>query len=153
MKSTLYLLMILCLSCLGCRETQPSPQKPAKSPAEIEAEAKLNGRWRGKGAEGHDEWEAAFENGSLVITNRKWHAGDRYSFRLDPTQTPRAIDLVLEEQWEDKTESRPRRRFHGIYRLDPDTGKLTLRWAEEGFRPTDFVPGKGSFLVLQRVDR
>jgi uncharacterized protein (TIGR03067 family) len=63
---------------------------------------------------------------------------DKYSFKLDPSKRPPAIDLTLtaSDVW-------PKGRvYHGIYELGEET--LKVCWGPEDDRPTEFAAKEGS---------
>jgi uncharacterized protein (TIGR03067 family) len=83
--------------------------------------------------------------------------GDRYTvtgdvqtitatFTLDPTRTPKAIDITYRDEAESRT-------FQGIYKLEGDTFAMCRPRLPEGGRPTGFAAPKGSGLVLVVLKR
>ena len=152
MRSLSCLLLLLCWACVGCRDSQPPPaEEETRSAAELKAEARLRGNWRERQSKRKDPLQATFGEGTLHLSSGGGFHSSEYSFHLDPSTTPPAIDLVLEELWEDKYHAKPRTRFHGIYQLDPDTGTLKLYWAEEGRRPKAFDPERT--YVFERAEK
>jgi uncharacterized protein (TIGR03067 family) len=70
-----------------------------------------------------------------------------HTFRVDPSQKPKAIDVTrLEGGGKGKT-------AQGIYELDGDTLKLCLTSRLEKERPTEFAAPKESGLVLMTLKR
>jgi uncharacterized protein (TIGR03067 family) len=95
---------------------------------------KLQGTWAVVSADGIDAPEEALKRLKVIIRREFFHImeGDRAiekaTFKVDPSQKPKAIDLT-------KDPNRPIAR--GIYELDRDT--LRLVWRKGGPRPTEIL--------------
>lgn len=68
---------------------------------------------------------------------------EQATLTLDPSKTPAAVDFQPTRPGKDV--------IKGIYKLDGDS--LTLCWAKEGDRPTEFASKEGSETVLFELKR
>jgi uncharacterized protein (TIGR03067 family) len=74
-------------------------------------------------------------------------AASMFSFRLDPTKAPRAIDMVpLDGAWKDL-------KMPGIYQLDADTLTICFHDGPSDGRPKDFAAPKDSTIVVVKFKR
>jgi RNA polymerase sigma-70 factor (ECF subfamily) len=92
--------------------------------------------------------------GTLVVKgdNYTFHLGKsrlELTFRMDPSKTPRAIDLtVVEGQLKGQT-------YHGIYKLEGDTYTICRPTLPDKARPTEFAtrPDSGLMLVVWKREK
>jgi RNA polymerase sigma-70 factor (ECF subfamily) len=129
----------------------PGAKDAAKAPDDKE---KLQGTWVGVEGERNGEKAAAEDARKFKLIVK----GDRITinpdgenrvstFKLDPTQKPKAIDLTPQDG-PAKGQTVP-----GIYSLEGDTLKLCVSNGEVGNRPTDFTTKAGSGLVVLVLHR
>jgi len=78
---------------------------------------------------------------SLEVVNPETGHRRTATFRLDPSKSPRQIDLI----------NRNDRIYRGIYKLDDDDLVICLDRSEDGPRPVDFKAPEGSERVLFRL--
>lgn len=78
---------------------------------------------------------------SLEVVNPESGQRRTATFRLDPSKSPRQIDLI----------NRNDRIYRGIYKLEDDDLVICLDRGEDGPRPTDFKAPEGSERVLFRL--
>lgn len=103
----------------------------------------FQGSWRAISihqADGRPATEDEIKNARLVVDGTKFTLKGKDftingSFTIDPTKTPKTIDVVLTGDDGTKTT------FLGIYRIQGETRKSSF--ALEGARPTQFSPKKG----------
>jgi uncharacterized protein (TIGR03067 family) len=126
----------------------------ARGPATTDKDA-LQGTWRLASAEVNKQAIPLdkLKEGNVVIVGILTIKGDAYSFRLgktrleftfkvDPSAKPRAIDLTAcEGPQKGKT-------YHGIYKVEGDTYTICRNVEPGKERPGDFVTRPGSGLML-----
>ena len=103
--------------------------------------------------EGNRVPEAAFKDDSLVLKGKQFTSNvqgntTRGVFKIDPTATPKTIDITFTDgPGKDKTQK-------GIYELDGDTQKICIARPGEP-RPTDFVnkPDSGHIIEVLKRDK
>jgi uncharacterized protein (TIGR03067 family) len=101
--------------------------------------------------EGRPLPEDAFHEGKLVMKGNRFdsvtsRATSHGVFQVDPTVTPKTIDVTLIEG------AAPGTMHHGIYELEGDTYKICMG-PEEKPRPTEFASKPGSGLGVQVLKR
>jgi uncharacterized protein (TIGR03067 family) len=123
------------------RRTQPGG--PLEEDAATKERKRFQGTWRFISLERDQKPEEEFKKYTAVLKGDQWtvSAGDRIAaqtiFRLDPTKTPKTIDLIDIDKG---------RIIRGIYSLEGDT--LTVCDRGEKERPTEFATKPDSGLVL-----
>ncbi len=131
-------------------ESKPPTKETAKADPATKDQELIQGKWQAvSGETANEKLTGALLQGikltfvgTKVSMTRGGESGDA-SFTLDPTKTPKQIDLVVS----DGSNS------IGIYELDKDRLKLCLTDAKAEPRPTEFA-GKGRqvLIVFKRVD-
>jgi uncharacterized protein (TIGR03067 family) len=118
-------------------------QPPTDDPAKADL-AKLQGEWTVKSIEIAGMPLPGGAPGKLVIEGAKFGGlGGNMTIKLDPTKTPKEIDLVLGADG---------RKWMGLYKLDGESLTLCLAMIEKGKPeaqkpPTDFDPKKVQMIV------
>jgi uncharacterized protein (TIGR03067 family) len=118
---------------------------PAKDDMKKEIQ-RFQGAWQAVSlqyADGRQASEEEVKNTSLVVEGNKFTlTGKDFTiagtFTIDPTKTPKAIDVVLVSKDGDKT------KFLGIYELQGDARKSCFALTDKE-RPTQFSSEKGYF--------
>ncbi len=116
----------------------------------------LQGRWKVMSVENNGKKAEAkvIANMKLVVAGDKMTAldgndvMDEYTFRLDPTAKPRAIDLTIQ------TGDEKGKTVRGIYRLEGDALTVCVAEPDKKDRPREFSAPEGSsfmLLVFQRA--
>lgn len=108
---------------------------------------KFQGNWRFESMEvqGKRKPDTDFGKYKVVFQGDQWTVseGDRIAartfFRLDPTKSPKTIDIVDIDKG---------RIIRGIYKLEGDALTVCDRGAEKGSRPAEFATQPDSGLVL-----
>ena len=138
----------------------PAGEKKAEDPAAKELKA-MEGDWKVVGLEEGGRKATAddvkgmkwtFTGAEVVPDNPGVESTDRYKVKLDPSEDPKQIDLlVLEGQAKGKT-------IEGIYKLKE--GRLTICLRDEKVpekgRPKEFTAEKGSdqgIIILEKVKK
>jgi RNA polymerase sigma factor (sigma-70 family) len=133
---------------VGLLATQAWAEKPTK-----EAKATLDGTWQVTAVtkNGVDDSKDEVDAAKLVLSGETFalHQGSKTMkgmFKVDPTQSPATIDLVL-------TEGGDRGEMHvGIYELDGDKLRICMTHKDKE-RPTKFESADGSGAVLVMLKR
>lgn len=118
-------------------------QPPKDDPAKADL-AKLQGEWAVKSITVAEMPLPGELPGKLVIAGDRFGGlGSDMTIRLDPTKTPKEIDLVRGASGQ---------KWLGLYKLDGDTLTLCLAMVEKGKaeaqkRPTDFDGKKVQMIV------
>jgi uncharacterized protein (TIGR03067 family) len=95
------------------------------------------------------------ETGKVAISRFCGSASDlKGTFKLDPTATPNAVDLNVDEidlsdLWEGV--KYPKCTLHGIYKLDGDSLTICVRTRSDVRPPSDFVANDRDTVVLSLV--
>jgi uncharacterized protein (TIGR03067 family) len=138
-----------CLLVVGLLMGADQPSDAAKKDLE-----KLQGDWKVEKAQrgGMDAPANVLEKLTLVVKGDSMTVSEggvrdeKAAITLDPGKSPAAIDI--------KPARAGRDTVLGIYKLDGDS--LTLCWAKDGARPTDFASKEGSnhvLFVLKRIKK
>ena len=127
--------------------------------SDLPADAKnLQGKWNGVSLELNGTKAPADElkggAWSFVGDKVRFHspsspgASDKADFKIDPSKTPKELDLVGEAKGQKLV-------FRGIYALEKDRLTICLRTpdAEEKGRPKEFATSAGSGLALLVFER
>jgi RNA polymerase sigma-70 factor (ECF subfamily) len=127
---------------------------PAAAPGDRD---RLQGAWRLDAVEINGQPVALekLKSGDKVLVGTLTVAGDSYTFRLgdlrlaltfavDPTKSPKAIDLTEAEG------PQKGRTYHGIYKVEGDTYTICRNVEPGKDRPTEFAtrPDSGLMLVV-----
>jgi len=153
MRSFVFCALVAAVA-LQAQARQPATTPKGQSAAKPKPDAELVlGNWRLVGLEtgGNPEPDRNYRGNSFTFarskgadtaTLREGREEVEFAYKLDPTTTPKAIDLVL-----------PARNvtFRGIYQLDEDD--LTICVSMGGPRPTAFATKAGTDTELFRLRR
>ena len=119
-------------------------QPPTGDPAKADL-AKLQGEWQVKSVEVAEMPLPGVKPGTMTFDGAKFVGlgGGNVTIKLDPTKTPKEIDLVRGPDG---------RKWMGIYKLDGDSLTLCMAMVEQGKldeqkRPTDFDKKKVQMLI------
>ncbi|HZZ80336.1 MAG TPA: TIGR03067 domain-containing protein [Gemmataceae bacterium] len=113
----------------------------------------LQGTWKvtesvSKGEKAPPEDLALIFRGDAILIREDGKTAENFSFLLNPSKTPKEIDLTL------KVGPQKGRIDRAIYKLDGDTLRICIQTDKDGPRPAGFASPKNSsiwLVVLQRT--
>jgi RNA polymerase sigma factor (sigma-70 family) len=141
----------------GADEKRPGATSRSAS-GDAKAERELEGEWRLIEMKSDGRTISRFR---LLLNQQIFHfEGDRFRvtdggrdsfapgtrFKLDPSQKPRAIDLIVSRGGKTFT-------FLGIYSVEKGRLRLCISFAQPGKRPTEFKPDKANGVDVQVLER
>jgi uncharacterized protein (TIGR03067 family) len=154
-------LIVMALAAAGCQRAGPENPPPGPAPADARADdaTALQGEWRivagereGKKGSEKSVLDAAGKlvvEGEMFTLSGKNERPAKYKIRLDPSKTPKAINLTIQEGKHAGTT------VAGIYALDGDRLRMCVPFAGQDptARPKDFATTDGDGLMLMTFER
>lgn len=111
---------------------------------------KIKGKWTLVSIESHEgkvepkRATVEFTLDKMTIKLGTKDNGRQFTYKLDPSKTPRVIELVRDNRPEVPAQ-------HGIYQFDGDTLKICT--AEMGARPKEFKPDEATQTIIVTLKR
>jgi uncharacterized protein (TIGR03067 family) len=138
----------------GPKAKETPKKKPAGEPAKPKTDAELiQGTWafewtefEGKKEDGPVDRAVVFVGEKMIMKELDGDRTDPGSFRLDPTKTPKAIEIG-------RSERDPKDVVPGIYELNGDRLKLCFVRDPNGKRPTKFESAPGVLVWVLKRDK